>query len=144
MQAVREGGHASPDSHAKRSILPLALGALGVVYGDIGTSPLYALRDCVHGSHALPASDANILGVLSLMFWSVTLVVPLKYLQFIMRADNEGEGGIIALLALRGTRRHARPGRLGVLTGLILCGAALLCGDGILTPAVTVLSAVEG
>jgi KUP system potassium uptake protein len=144
IQVVREEGDAPSDCHAKRSILPLALGALGVVYGDIGTSPLYALRDCVHGPHALPASDANILGVLSLMFWSVTLVVTLKYLQFIMRADNEGEGGILALLALLGTRRHARPGRLGVLTGLILFGAALLYGDGILTPAVTVLSAVEG
>ena len=78
----------------------LALGALGVVYGDIGTSPLYSMRECFVGAGALPITDANVLGILSLIFWSRTMVVSIKYLTFVMRADNEGEGGILALLAL--------------------------------------------
>jgi KUP system potassium uptake protein len=137
-------GPMSSTSHESRPIWPLALGALGVVYGDIGTSPLYALKECVHGPHAMPATDDSVLGVLSLMFWSVTLVVTGKYLQFIMRADNGGEGGILALLALLPKRRGVLPGQLGMLAGVVLFGAALLYGDGILTPAMTVLSAVEG
>ncbi len=130
---------------AERRLLPLALGALGVVYGDIGTSPLYALKECVHGPHAVAATDGNILSLLSLIFWSVTLVVAVKYLQFITRADNAGEGGVLALLALlpRGQRPHT-PGRIGALAALVLFGAALLYGDGILTPAISVLSAIEG
>ena len=127
-----------------RSLLPLALGALGIVYGDIGTSPLYALKECVHGPHAVPPTDGNILSLLSLIFWSVTLVVAVKYLQFITRADNAGEGGILALLALLPKDRSRRPGRIGALAALVLFGAALLYGDGILTPAISVLSAVEG
>ena len=126
----------------------LALGALGVVYGDIGTSPLYALKECVHGPHASPATDANILSLLSLIVWSITLVVSVKYLGFIMRADNQGEGGILALLALlpkKSKKKGKRPeGRLAPLVALTLFGAALLYGDGIITPAVSVLSAVEG
>lgn len=145
MEARVNEGHALalPDAGHRR-LLPLALGALGVVYGDIGTSPLYALKECVHGPHALPATPANVLGVLSLMFWSVTLVVTTKYLQFIMRADNRGEGGILALLGLLPKGSPRRPGSIGVLASLVLFGAALLYGDGILTPAVSVLSAVEG
>jgi KUP system potassium uptake protein len=131
------------DSAEHGKILPLALGALGVVYGDIGTSPLYALKECVHGPHAVPATDANVLSLLSLVFWSVTLVVTVKYLNLIMRADNGGEGGILALLALLPKRLH-KPGQIAPLVTLVLFGAALLYGDGIITPAVSVLSAVEG
>jgi KUP system potassium uptake protein len=123
----------------------LALGALGVVYGDIGTSPLYALKECVHGPHAPALTDANILSLLSLIFWSITLVVTLKYLAFIMRADNQGEGGILALLALLPLKRDvSSKGRLAPFVALVLFGAAMLYGDGIITPAVSVLSAVEG
>jgi KUP system potassium uptake protein len=135
-------GHAHGSSAGR---LALALGALGVVYGDIGTSPLYALKECVHGPHAVAPTDANVMSLLSLMFWSVTLVVAVKYLGFITRADNGGEGGILALLALLPKRKQVHvPGHVGLLVGLILFGAALLYGDGIITPAMSVLSAVEG
>jgi KUP system potassium uptake protein len=133
-------------SHARATIGALSLAALGVVYGDIGTSPLYALKECVHGPHAVAVTQANVLGLLSLMVWSVVLVVSVKYLTFIMRADNQGEGGILALLALIPERvsKTRKLGRLSMLTALILFGAALLYGDGIITPAISVLSAVEG
>ncbi|QLA15334.1 potassium transporter Kup [Desulfolutivibrio sulfoxidireducens] len=123
--------------------LGLALGALGIVYGDIGTSPLYALKECFHGLHAVPLYRHNVLGVLSLVFWSLTVVVTIKYVLFILRADNKGEGGIFALLELLpkgGSLARVTP----VLTFLGLCGAALLYGDGVITPAISVLSAVEG
>src|SRR5689334_9223633 len=108
----------------------LALGALGVVYGDIGTSPLYALKECVHGPHAVAATDANVLSLLSLIFWSITLVVSVKYLTVITRADNEGEGGILALLAqLPENKERKASGKLGALVALTLFGAALLYGD---------------
>jgi KUP system potassium uptake protein len=131
-------------SHVQGPITALALGALGVVYGDIGTSPLYALRECFVGEHALAVTAPNVLGILSLVFWSLTMVVSIKYLMFLMRADNEGEGGILALLALvtpRGTNGGRRRNGL-LLVGLF--GAALLYGDGVITPAISVLSAVEG
>src|SRR5688572_4983109 len=83
-----------------RDLARLSLLALGVVFGDIGTSPLYALRECFHGEHAVPASATNVLGVLSLIFWSLVIVISIKYLVFILRADNRGEGGILALMAL--------------------------------------------
>jgi KUP system potassium uptake protein len=135
-------GHAHGSQAGLRAV---SLGALGVVYGDIGTSPLYALKECVHGPHAVVATDANIMSLLSLMFWSVTLVVAVKYLGFITRADNHGEGGILALLALLPKDKSKRESvKLGALVGLILFGAALLYGDGIITPAMSVLSAVEG
>src|SRR5512140_546006 len=85
----------------------LILGALGVVYGDIGTSPLYALKECFHGPHSVPATSANVMGVLSLVFWSMAFVVTFKYLTCVMRADNRGEGGILALTSLVGQRRGA-------------------------------------
>lgn len=123
--------------------MPLA--ALGVVYGDIGTSPLYALKECVNGAHGVPPTIENVLGILSLMFWSVILVVSLKYLTLIMRADNQGEGGILALLALLPEKPDRRKtGRVGAFTALALFGACLLYGDGIITPAISVLSATEG
>src|SRR5262249_44443468 len=123
----------------------LALAALGVVYGDIGTSPLYAVRECFHGEHGISPTPAHVLGVLSLILWSLVAVVSVKYLAFIMRADNHGEGGIFALLALvpEAASPEGRRLRLGV-TLLALVGAALLYGDGIITPAISVLSAVEG
>jgi KUP system potassium uptake protein len=120
----------------------LVLGALGVVYGDIGTSPLYALRECFHGVHGVPLNRDNLLGVLSLIFWALILIVWVKYLLTVMRASNHGEGGILALLALAiGSRVNQSKGPL-VFLGVF--GAALLYGDGMLTPAVTVLGAVEG
>lgn len=128
------------------SLRALALGALGVVYGDIGTSPLYALRECFIGPHAVGISHANILGVLSLIFWSLIMVISVKYLTFVMRADNQGEGGILALLALSkaGVADRTAPfGRYALLlSGLF--GTALLYADGMITPAISVLSAVEG
>jgi KUP system potassium uptake protein len=125
-------------------LLVLSLGALGVVYGDIGTSPLYALRECFHGPHAFPVTPDNVLGVLSLVFWSLILVISIKYLVFILRADNRGEGGVLALMALLLPRRRlgATVPRLALPLGLF--GAALLYGDGMITPAISVLSAVEG
>ncbi|MEO6992918.1 MAG: KUP/HAK/KT family potassium transporter [Lacunisphaera sp.] len=120
----------------------LTLGALGVVFGDIGTSPLYALRECLN---ALPADDraAGILGALSLVFWALVIVVCLKYLLFVMKADNRGEGGIFALLALTNSDR-GKGNRIGLFTIMVLFGAALLYGDGVITPAISVLGAVEG
>ncbi len=135
---------ASKPTHVQGPLLGLALGALGVVYGDIGTSPLYALRECFVGDHALAVTAPNVLGILSLVFWSLTMVVSIKYLMFLMRADNDGEGGILALLALvtpKGSNGGARRNGL-LLVGLF--GAALLYGDGVITPAISVLSAVEG
>ncbi len=119
----------------------LTLGALGVVFGDIGTSPLYALRECIN---TLPAAERSVgvLGALSLVFWAMTLVVVGKYINFVTRADNRGEGGVFALMALsHGDRTKAN---MGVLTLIILAGAALLYGDGIITPAISVMGAVEG
>ena len=124
----------------------LALGALGVVYGDIGTSPLYTVKECFHGPHAMSLTHANILGVMSLIFWSLTVVVTIKYVIFILKADNHGEGGIYALAALflgKG-RQSVSPGTVNRLVLLAIFGAALLYGDGIITPVISVLSAVEG
>ena len=128
-----------------RSLAILALGALGVVYGDIGTSPLYALKECFIGPHGVPVTKGNVLGVLSLVFWSLNFVVTFKYLTVVMRADNRGEGGILALLALVRPHGEGRPpARYRWLVGTGLFGAALLYGDGIITPAISVLGAVEG
>lgn len=122
----------------------LTLGALGVVFGDIGTSPLYALRECLKYLPPVERSD-GVLGALSLVFWALTLVVVFKYLFFVTRADNRGEGGIFSLLALsQADRARSGRARMGGLTLLILIGAALLYGDGMITPAISVLGAVEG
>jgi KUP system potassium uptake protein len=116
-----------------------------VVYGDIGTSPLYALRECFHGEHGIVPSHDNVLGVLSLVFWALIIIISIKYLVFVMRADNRGEGGILALTSLvpHDLREHGLE-RRWLLTALSLFGAALLYGDGMITPAISVLSAVEG
>src|SRR5215831_18826170 len=119
----------------------LILAALGVVFGDIGTSPLYALRECFSGTHAIPVTAENVLGVLSLILWSLVITVSIKYVLFVMRADNAGEGGILALVALV----RGKPGTFHrTLIAIGLFGAALLYGDGMITPAISVLSAVEG
>jgi len=124
----------------------MALAVLGVVYGDIGTSPLYALRECFHISHSLSVTLPIITGLLSLIIWALLLVVTVKYLLFVMRADNQGEGGILALMALgqRHREESAFPLRIGPVIALGLLGASLVYGDGIITPAISVLSAVEG
>jgi KUP system potassium uptake protein len=123
----------------------LAIGALGVVFGDIGTSPLYTLQVGITTEPGVRPSAGDVLGVLSLIVWALTLVVTVKYLAFVMRADNHGEGGILALLALvpegSKTKRHTRIGGIALL---VVAGAALLYGDGIITPAISVLSALEG
>lgn len=138
---------APPDPAPGRSAPPtsrlllLCLASLGIVYGDIGTSPLYALRECFYGEHALPPSPANVLGVLSLILWSLILIISIKYLILILRADNRGEGGILALATLV-SDVAGRQGKWLLLLGLF--GAALLYADGMITPAISVLSAVEG
>src|SRR6266581_3229576 len=137
---------ATPPPHPRgRYLARLSLLALGVVYGDIGTSPLYALREAFHGPHAIPLTASSVMGVLSLIVWSLLLIVTVKYHVVIIRADNKGEGGVLALMALvNGSRlmRGLSPRRLMIVLGIF--GAALLYADGALTPAVSVLSAVEG
>jgi KUP system potassium uptake protein len=119
--------------------------ALGVVYGDIGTSPLYAIKECFHGPHAIPLTRDNVFGVLSLIVWALVLVVSVKYIGFVMRADNDGEGGILSLMALALRTPAARkPAARFVVASLGLFGCALLFGEGVITPAISVLSAVEG
>src|SRR3954467_10737603 len=139
---VSDGRPSPTTAHSHTTLAALGLGALGVVYGDIGTSPLYSLKECFAPEYGVVPTRENVLGILSLIFWSLNFVVSLKYLVFIMRADNRGEGGIMALLALLHPRRDQANRRL--LIGLGLFGAALLYGDGVITPAISVLSAVEG
>lgn len=127
-----------------RRLATLSLAALGIVFGDIGTSPLYTLKECFSGEHGLPLTHDNVLGIASLVLWAILIVVTLKYVLFVMRADNRGEGGILALLALAMRSSHTDRGRVGVIMALGLFGAALFFGDSIITPAVSVLSAVEG
>ena len=131
-------------SNRRPSSRALVVGALGVVFGDIGTSPLYALKECFHGRHGVPITDQSVIGILSLIFWSLILIVSIKYLVFVMRANNRGEGGILALMAMAvdGMSDRSRRRRLLVLLGVF--GAALLYGDGMITPAITTLGAFEG
>ena len=122
----------------------LSLAAMGVVYGDIGTSPLYTLKECFDPDHGVPLTPENIYGIASLVFWAIIIVVTLKYVLFVMRADNRGEGGILALLALALRATGTDKNHVGILMVLGLIGAALFFGDGMITPAISVLSAVEG
>ena len=122
----------------------LSLAALGVVYGDIGTSPLYAFRACLNGYRGVPPGAADVLGILSLIFWALVIVISVKYVLIAMRADNDGDGGIIALVALLSLGFRASQGKRAFLIALGLFGAALLYGDGMITPAISVLSAIEG
>jgi KUP system potassium uptake protein len=130
------------DKKNRERLIFLAFSALGVVYGDIGTSPLYAMKICFYGKHSVPVTQENILGVLSLIFWALMMVITVKYLLFILRADNQGEGGILALMELVLPRKRGRRRTLVILAGFF--GAALLYGDGTITPAISVLSAIEG
>jgi KUP system potassium uptake protein len=145
-EAPQHGQSDAPAS-ASRGHAPsagLVIGALGVVFGDIGTSPLYAIKECIDGSHGVPATHENLLGILSLIVWSLMMVVTVKYLTFIMKADNAGEGGILALLALVPPKKVKSSIQITWTTALVIFGAALLYGDGVITPAISVLSAVEG
>jgi KUP system potassium uptake protein len=128
----------------KPAIPALTLAALGVVFGDIGTSPLYALKESFHATRGLPINEINVLGILSLIFWTITLIVSIKYVLVIMRADNNGEGGIMALLALNLRQKGLSPRKKLIIIILGFVGASLFFGDGIITPAISVLSAVEG
>ncbi|MDG4476313.1 potassium transporter Kup [Thiovibrio frasassiensis] len=127
-----------------KQLSALSLAALGVVFGDIGTSPLYAMRECFHGEYGIAVTSANVLGVLSLIFWALLLIVSIKYLGFILRADNEGEGGVLALTALIKPKNLKRHTPQWVLVCIGLFAACLMYGDGMITPAISVLSAVEG
>ena len=144
--ASKAPAHVDGHDHApKGGMSGLVLAAIGVVFGDIGTSPLYTLRECLSGHGQTAPSEDTILGVVSLILWGLTLVVTVKYLVFIMRANNHGEGGIFALLALLPESvRTTKRGGTGLIAVLIIAGAALLYGDGMITPAISVLSAVEG
>jgi KUP system potassium uptake protein len=137
----------SPDHAHHASLAALILGSLGVVFGDIGTSPLYTLKECLLSAGGAEATTADLFGILSLMIWALIMVVTVKYLCFIMRADHHGEGGIFALLAIVPERFRAHSTRGTGVTGMALLaviGASLLYGDGVITPAISVLSAVEG
>lgn len=126
-----------------KALAALSLGALGVVYGDIGTSPLYAIKEAFHEPYGVPLTTANVLGILSLVFWSLNFIISFKYLLLMMRADNRGEGGVLALLALLRPHRYATKRRwLLIMAGVF--GAAFLYGDGVITPAISVLGAMEG
>jgi KUP system potassium uptake protein len=127
----------------RKRLAPLVVGAIGVVFGDIGTSPLYTLRECFTGPRGLPLTEPNVYGILSVIFWAITIIVTLKYVTLIMRADNRGEGGIMALTALVSRGLSERRARWW-LVGLGIFGAAMFYGDGMITPAISVLSAVEG
>jgi KUP system potassium uptake protein len=134
---------ATPASH-KAGIAALTVGALGVVFGDIGTSPLYAMKEVFRGPHPLQPDPDSVYGVLSLIFWAITIIVSIKYVSLIMRADNEGEGGIMALISLvQGVKIRSRQAKFALIA-LGAFGASLFYGDGMITPAVSVLSAVEG
>lgn len=142
MKAMHQMHHEKTQSKSQQAALALA--ALGVVYGDIGTSPLYTMKEVFAGNHPIPLTPENVLGILSLILWSLIIIVSIKYVVFIMRADNRGEGGIMALIALALHSSKGNPGRerFVMLAGLL--GAGMFYGDGMVTPAISVLSALEG
>lgn len=143
--AHHQGDTHEDHGHSKAGTGMLALGALGVVYGDIGTSPLYSLKETfTEKSHPMLVDNINVYGVCSLAFWALLIIISVKYLFLVMRADNRGEGGILALTALVMPKRGSTTAKAGLLVGLGVFGTALLYGDGIITPAISVLSAVEG
>jgi KUP system potassium uptake protein len=149
LMKIAQASPAKPPRHAdhspKGNLAPLTLAALGVVFGDIGTSPLYTIGACVNADKGIAMTRENVLGILSLIVYALIVVVAIKYLGFIMKADNEGEGGILALLALvPDSMRASSKGTVGWVTVVVLIGTALLYGDGIITPSISVLSAVEG
>ena len=136
-------GGTSPGRYGTQ--FPLTLTALGVVYGDIGTSPLYAIRECFFGSHSVGPTHENVLGVLSLVLYALLLIISVKYTSLVMRADNQGEGGILSLTALLPSRNGSRTVQnYSILVAFGIVGASLLCGEGMITPAVSIMSAIEG
>ncbi|MCR6625155.1 MAG: potassium transporter Kup [Pseudoxanthomonas sp.] len=142
--SASSASHGNHHGHGNASLATLVIGAIGVVFGDIGTSPLYTLKEAFSGHYGLVPDHDTVLGVLSLVFWALTMVVTVKYVTIIMRADNEGEGGIMALMALA-QRSLAKGSRSAYLVGILgIFGASLFFGDGVITPAISVLSAVEG
>src|SRR5512143_2845848 len=142
--AAHDGAASHPTPVRRSRLAALVVGAIGVVFGDIGTSPLYTMRVLFTGEHKLPLTHATVLGLLSIVFWALMIVVTLKYVTLIMRADNRGEGGILALTALvaRGVEKQTR--RRWWLVGFGIFGASMFYGDGMITPALSVLGAVEG
>jgi KUP system potassium uptake protein len=130
------------EGRKNKKLLYLSLLAIGIVYGDIGTSPLYAIRECFYGPHRIETTPENIFGILSLVFWALIFVISVKYLLIILRADNDGEGGILALMEF--VRPREKGARIVIITTMGIFGAALLYGDGIITPAISVMSAIEG
>lgn len=140
-----KGTSSSGHSLSVKPRLPsLALAALGIIYGDIGTSPLYTIKECFSGKHGVAVTPANVTGILSMVFWSLIFVVSLKYVIFILRADNKGEGGTFSLLATLRSKLRSNKRKWAVLTVVTAFGASLLYGDGVITPAISVLSAIEG
>lgn len=135
--------HMTQDSGTRSRLAALTVGAIGVVYGDIGTSPLYSIKECFSEHYHLKAGPPEVLGILSLIFWALTLIICVKYLAVVMRFDNKGEGGILALMELV-SQRTGTVGKMTLLFAMGIFGATLLYGDGIITPAISVLSAVEG
>lgn len=133
-----------PDHHTKKSLPAVMLAAIGVVFGDIGTSPLYALKECFDPAHGIPFSIEALYGVISMMIWALFIVVTFKYVFFVMRADNKGEGGVLSLmaLALRSIKSDTRQYFFIMVLGML--GACMLLGESVITPAISVLSAVEG
>lgn len=139
--------HAIDSPHSptqQHSLQALAIAAIGVVFGDIGTSPLYSLKEAFSPAHGIPLTQGSILGVISLLFWAIVLVVGVKYLLFVMRADNNGEGGVLALMALSLRPIDSKSRLAGVLMALGIFGACMFYGDAVITPAISVMSAVEG
>lgn len=134
----------SEASHGKSSLGAMSLAALGVVFGDIGTSPLYTMKEVFAGNHSIPLTADNVLGILSLILWSLIIIVSIKYVVFVMRADNRGEGGIMALIALALRYVQGSRGKENLVMMIGIVGAAMFYGDGMVTPAISVLSAVEG
>src|SRR5262249_35642651 len=132
------------NSGANIGLVSSVVAALGIVFGDIGTSPLYAMRECFSPHYGLSLTPENVLGVLSILFWTITLIISCKYMLFIMEADNRGEGGILSLMALATLTGRTTKLNAWLLLPLGLFGSALLFGDGMITPAISVISAVEG
>jgi KUP system potassium uptake protein len=137
---VQQAGHHTTEN---KGVFALALGAIGVVYGDIGTSPLYALREALRAvAHDRPPTEIEVIGILSIILWSLTLIVTVKYIGFVLRADNKGEGGTLTIMTLAREAVNSRYKPL--MLGLGIIGASLFFGDALITPAISVLSAVEG
>ncbi len=136
--------HAAAVRNNRQDLSLMALAALGIIYGDIGTSPLYTIKECFSGIHGVAATPDNVLGIMSLVFWSLIIVISLKYVVFLLRADNNGEGGTFSLLATLRSHLTDNPRVWSLFTVLAAVGASLLYGDGVITPAISVLSAIEG